>query len=91
MSNKLTAKEIHDECLDIMSETLSKTFTDVEITDRLVEDLGADSLDRTAIMIEATARLGVDFSETEEEKIITFGDFVNVVTEVLKRENRFEI
>lgn len=53
----------------------------------LKDDLGADSLDATEIIIELEAQFAIEISEGEDEKLATVGQVVDLVhKKVLEKE-----
>ena len=46
---------------------------------KIVEDLGADSLDMIEMLMEIEEQFGADISDEEAEKVKTFGDALKLV------------
>ena len=67
---------IDKEVIDIVVEQLGVDPTDVSLEKTFVEDLNADSLDLTELIMTFEERFGFEISEEESEKLKTVGDVV---------------
>jgi acyl carrier protein len=65
------------EVIDIVVEQLGVDKDDVGLSKSFVEDLNADSLDLTELIMTFEERFGCEISEEEAEKLKTVGDVVN--------------
>ena len=65
------------EVIDIVVEQLGVDKGDVSLDKSFVEDLNADSLDLTELIMTFEERFGIEISEEEAEKLKTVGDVVN--------------
>lgn len=65
------------EVIDIVVEQLGVDKDDVNLSKSFVEDLNADSLDLTELIMTFEERFGCEISEEEAEKLKTVGDVVN--------------
>lgn len=65
------------EVIDIVVEQLGVDKNDVSTEKSFVEDLNADSLDLTELIMTFEERFGIEISEEEAEKLKTVGDVVN--------------
>jgi acyl carrier protein len=74
---------IEQEVIDIIVEQLSVDADDVTLEKAFVEDLNADSLDLTELIMTFEEKFGFEISEEEAEKLKTVGD---VVTYIKKRQ-----
>ncbi len=74
---------IEKEVIDIIVEQLGVDAADVTISKSFVEDLNADSLDLTELIMTFEEKFGFEISEEEAEKLKTVGD---VVTYIEKRK-----
>jgi acyl carrier protein len=52
-----------------------------KLTDSLVNDLGADSLDAVEVIMDCETEFNIKIPDEEAEKIATVGDMVNVVAD----------
>ncbi len=70
---------IEKEVIDIVVEQLGVDATYGTLDKSFVEDLTADSLDLTELIMTFEERFGFDISEEEAEKLKTVGDVVNYI------------
>lgn len=73
---KETVMSIDKEVIDIVVEQLGVDATDVTLEKSFVEDLNADSLDLTELIMTFEERFGFEISEEDAEKLKTIGDVV---------------
>ena len=64
------------EVIDIVVEQLGVDKDDVTLAKSFVEDLNADSLDLTELIMTFEERFGLEISEEQAEKMKTIGDVV---------------
>ena len=64
------------EVIDIVIEQLGVDKEDVTLNKSFVEDLNADSLDLTELIMTFEERFGIEISEDQAEKMKTVGDVV---------------
>lgn len=67
------------EVIDIVVELLGVDKQDVTMEKSFVEDLKADSLDLTELIMTFEERFGCEISEEDAEKIKTVGDAVTYI------------
>lgn len=67
------------EVIDIVVEQLGVDKEDVSLSKSFVEDLNADSLDLTELIMTFEERFGCEISEEEAEKLKTVGDVVTYI------------
>ncbi len=70
---------MEDKIKSIIVEELGVRPEEVTPEKRLVEDLGADSLNQTAIVIALEDVFDLDIPDEEAVKLLTFGDIVEYV------------
>ena len=70
---------IQQEVIDIITEQLGVDATDVTLGKSFVEDLNADSLDLTELIMTFEERFGFEISEEDAEKLKTVGDVVDYI------------
>ena len=73
---------VEQEVIDIVVEQLGVDKEDVGLSKSFVEDLNADSLDLTELIMTLEERFGCEISEEEAEKLKTVGDVVNYIESV---------
>ena len=64
------------EVIDIVIEQLGVDKEDVSLNASFVEDLNADSLDLTELIMTFEEKFGIEISEEQAEKMKTIGDVV---------------
>src|SRR5690606_2529589 len=74
-----TYMTVQQEVIDIVVEQLGVDKEDVTLSKSFVEDLNADSLDLTELIMTFEERFGCEISETEAEKLKTVQDVVNYI------------
>jgi acyl carrier protein len=71
---------IEKEVVDIIVEQLGVDAADVTLEKSFVEDLNADSLDLTELIMTFEERFGFEISEEDAEKLKKVGDVVSYIT-----------
>lgn len=71
--------EVESKIIEIIAESLRIDKSKITPQSRLVEDLGADSLDQVEIVMAIDAAFGCDTSDEEASKITTIADAVAFV------------
>lgn len=64
---------------DIIAEQLGVDASEVTKEKSFVEDLNADSLDLTELIMTFEERFGLEISEEEAEKLKTVGDVIDYI------------
>ena len=70
---------LEKEVIDIVVEQLGLDEKDVAPEKSFVEDLNADSLDLTELIMTFEERFGFEISEEEAEKLKTVGDVIKYI------------
>lgn len=70
---------VDKEVIDIVVEQLGVDEADVSPQKSFVEDLNADSLDLTELIMTFEERFGFEISEEEAEKLKTVGDVIEYI------------
>ena len=70
---------LEQEVIDIIVEQLGVEKSDVTLEKSFVEDLNADSLDLTELIMTFEERFGFEISEEEAEKLKTAKDVVDYI------------
>jgi acyl carrier protein len=65
----------------ILVEQLGMLPEDVTLDAKLVDDLGADSLDSIELVLAFEDAFDIEINEAEAEKLVTVGDVVNFLAE----------
>lgn len=72
---------LEQEVIDIVVEQLGVDEQDVTPEKSFVEDLNADSLDLTELIMTFEERFGFEISEEEAEKLKSVGDVINYIAQ----------
>ena len=70
---------LREEVIDVVVEQLGVDAQDVTLEKSFVEDLNADSLDLTELIMTFEEKFGFEISEEEAEKLKTVGDVVHYI------------
>jgi acyl carrier protein len=70
---------VEQEVIDIVVEQLGVDKADVDESKSFVEDLNADSLDLTELIMTFEEKFGFEISEQDAEKLKTVGDVVKYI------------
>lgn len=70
---------LEQEVIDIVVEQLGVDPEEVTPDKRFVEDLNADSLDQTELIMTFEERLGLEISEDEAQELRTVGDVITFI------------
>jgi len=70
---------VEQEVIDIIVEQLGVDKEDVTPSKSFVEDLNADSLDLTELIMTLEERFGTEISEEEAEKLKTVGNVISYI------------
>jgi acyl carrier protein len=76
-----TTMSLEQEVIDIVVEQLGVDEKDVTPQKSFVEDLNADSLDLTELIMTFEERFGFEISEEEAEKLKTVGDVISYINQ----------
>lgn len=70
---------VFEKCRDIVAEQMGIDATSITLDSKLVEDIGADSLDTVEILMQIESEFGVELNDDDIVKCKTFGDVVRYV------------
>lgn len=76
-------KEIEDKVTDSVAFTLCITDNSVQVGSKLAEDLGADSLEGSEVLMEVEDTFGIKLNNPEAKKWVTVEDICNSVEKAL--------
>ena len=79
MDTKDNLMSIEKEVVDIVIEQLGIDSSDVTPEKSFVEDLNADSLDLTELIMTFEERFGFEISEEDAEKLKTINDVIEYI------------
>lgn len=78
----------HDLLLDIISDNMFMPEKDIQLSSKLVEDLGMEELDIVEVVIDIEQRFNIEIDDDDIDNLLTFENLVNHVSKVLvKRES----
>lgn len=72
-------KSLEQEVIDIVVEQLGIDAAEVNASKSFVEDLNADSLDLTELIMTFEERFGFEISEEDAEKLKTVGNVIDYI------------
>lgn len=75
---------IFDDVRDVVVEQLSVEPSAVKIDSKIIEDLGADSLDVVELVMALEEKFGIEIPDGEAEKLISISDVVAYVEKLGK-------
>ena len=70
--------------IELIADKLCKKIDQVKLTSRLIEDLGADSLDVVELIMAFEDEFGVTLPDEEIAKFKTVGDIINFLKAIKK-------
>ena len=70
--------------LEMVADKLNKKVADLSMETRLIEDLGADSLDIVELVMEFEDEFEISLPDEEVAKMKTIGDAVNYIKSIKK-------
>lgn len=70
---------VFDEVKDVVVEQLSVAPDAVKMESKIIEDLGADSLDVVELVMALEEKSEVEIPDSEAEKLISISDVVNYI------------
>ncbi|ABK81892.1 acyl carrier protein [Campylobacter fetus] len=70
---------VFDEVKDVVVEQLSVAPDAVKMESKIIEDLGADSLDVVELVMALEEKFEVEIPDSEAEKLISISDVVNYI------------
>ena len=73
-------KEIEERFRKIVVDVLNVEESELKVGAAFEKDLYADSLDSIEIVIETEREFGISISDEEAEKVITYGDALDLIT-----------
>ena len=75
---------IKDRVLKVIDKQLNKDTSQIKLTDRFIEDLGADSLDRVELVMALEDAFETEIPDDEAEKITTVQQAIDYVKAHIK-------
>ena len=75
---------MQDKIIELICEKLNKKKEDIKLESRLVEDLGADSLDFVELVMAFEDEFGITLPDEDVGKLKTISDIVNYISNLNK-------
>lgn len=75
---------MEQEIINLIAEKLGKKKEQINLTSRLVEDLGADSLDVVELIMSFEDEFGVSLPDEDVAKLKTVGDIIDYIKKLKK-------
>ena len=75
---------VFDDVRDVVVEQLSVAPEAVKLESKIIEDLGADSLDVVELVMALEEKFEVEISDGDAEKLITINDVVSYIEKLNK-------
>ncbi|MDB4265444.1 acyl carrier protein [bacterium] len=73
------ADNIQEKVTEIIVEQLGVSADQVKLESKMIEDLGADSLDAVELVMAVEEEFGIEVPDEDAEKLISVGDIVSHV------------
>jgi acyl carrier protein len=70
------ADNIQEKVTEIIVEQLGVTADQVKPESKMIEDLGADSLDAVELVMAVEEEFGIEVPDEEAEKLVSVGDII---------------
>lgn len=75
---------MQDKIVKMIASKLSKKVDEVKLESRLIEDLGADSLDIVELLMMLEDEYGITIPDQDAMKLSTIGDIVKFMEKIKK-------
>lgn len=75
---------VFDEVRDVVVEQLSVAPESVKPESKIIEDLGADSLDVVELVMALEEKFGIEIPDSEAEKLLSIQDVIDYVEKIQK-------
>jgi acyl carrier protein len=76
-------KSVRDRVFSVVASQLGMATDQFDEKSRIKDDLGADSLDATELIMEFEEEFDIDIPDDDSEKVATVGDAVNLIERLL--------
>ncbi|MFT7444945.1 MAG: acyl carrier protein, partial [Granulosicoccus sp.] len=70
------AENIQEKVTEIIVEQLGVSADQVKLESKMIEDLGADSLDAVELVMAVEEEFGIEVPDEDAEKLVCVGDIV---------------
>ena len=70
---------VFEDVRDVVVEQLSVSPDQVKLDSKIIEDLGADSLDVVELVMALEEKFGIEIPDSESEKLVSIKDVVDYI------------
>ena len=85
MAERIGFDEVFTKVKEVISEVFSTDEKDLSLETRIVDDLGAESLDIVTMLMEFEDAFDRQIPDEDVEKLLTIGDAVNYILNFQKK------
>ncbi|MCY4413792.1 MAG: acyl carrier protein [Alphaproteobacteria bacterium] len=75
----MTVEDIKKKVIDIVVKQIGADADKVTMESKIIDDLGADSLDRVELTMAVEDEFGIQIPDVDAEKLITIGDVAQYI------------
>ena len=76
---------VFEDVRDLVVEQLSVSPDQVKLDSKIIEDLGADSLDVVELVMALEEKFGIEIPDSESEKLVSIKDVVDYIENLPKK------
>ena len=76
---------VFEDVRDVVVEQLSVSPDQVKLDSKIIEDLGADSLDVVELVMALEEKFGIEIPDSESEKLVRIKDVVDYIENLPKK------
>ena len=76
---------VFEDVRDVVVEQLSVSPDQVKLDSKIIEDLGADSLDVIELVMALEEKFGIEIPDSESEKLVSIKDVVDYIENLPKK------
>ncbi|AKT92970.1 MAG: acyl carrier protein [Campylobacter gracilis] len=76
---------VFEDVRDVVVEQLSVSPDQVKLDSKIIEDLGADSLDVVELVMALEEKFGIEIPDSESEKLVSIKDVVDYIENLPKK------
>lgn len=76
---------VFEDVRDVVIEQLSVSPDQVKLDSKIIEDLGADSLDVVELVMALEEKFGIEIPDSESEKLVSIKDVVDYIENLPKK------
>jgi len=80
--------EVHAKVKKVIAEVFKKDESELKLETRIIDDLGAESLDIITLLMEFEDTFDRKIPDEDVEKLVTIGDTVQYIVEILAQPSQ---